>query len=671
MKLSLKSIRMSNFKGIREFAADLSGDEVFIVGDNETGKTSVFDGLLWLRCDRDSRGFKGAEAAKTTKGTDYEHNLEHEVEAVFEVDGNLLGSFPAREIKLKKTLREKWTKPRGKSEAIFDGNTTLYWIDDVPQQAGQFKSFMDDLIPEQLFNILCDPHYFSTELEWRDRLKMLVDMSGGISEAEVAGTDIDLQKMLERKGTRTLDDYRSLLNSQIRLLCKEIDEIPVRIAELSKSLPQSEDWQAIEHQISETEADLAALESREQNAAEAVKPILALRVKLEGLRQAKADTMAKMAAQANTDRTEKTLRLQALIRNKRSFEDQLNGISGDVERIPREIARLEADNKKLRELILMLEQNRREIQLAEFQEPKDQSNYECPTCHQSLPAEDIEIKISNMRKTYEFNRKRELDQLEGKRDRANEEGKANKAKINRLQEQLDELSLADASLTSDLIDIGQEIKTLQGDIESSANHLPSEFANDPHVIAFDGQISSIEEQLARPVEDISQQIRAEKAELRKIIDGYKSILYTRETTKKTRARIAELESTLVSKSSEKTLLEGDIFQMDQFVIERTRKLEGRINVMFDSVGFKLFKEQINGGIDECCEAVIGNTTFKKANTAGQINAGLDIINAISLHRDIHVPVFVDRRESVTNVKPVNTQVIYLQVKEGSPITVIK
>lgn len=671
MRIKLKNIRLSKFKGIRLFDGDMNADTVTIAGDNETGKTSVFDAWLWLLFDRDSRGFKGADAAKTTNGTGYEHNLEHEVEAVILADGDQSGSFPEREIKLKKQLREKWTKPRGKAEAIFDGNTTMYWVDDVPYQAGQYKGFIDGLINEQLFNILCDPHYFSVDLDWKDRLKMLLDMAGNLTDEDVAGGDPDLAGLLSRKGARKLDDYKIMIQSQIRNLNKEIDEIPIRIAELSKSLPQSEDWAGVEAQLKDAETELAKLESQEQSAAEAIKPLLELRMKLESLRQSKNDLMARLAEKANADRNQESSRLQALTRQRQTY---VNGIADREAGIPllaKDIDRLEASNDELRQHISLIEQQRRELAMAGFQEPSDPSNYECPTCHQRLPDDDIEIKIRQMGETYEFNRQREINQLIAQRDRMAEEGKANKAKIERTKEIMAEAQTSNDIDRADLAEIDDEITRVQNMLAMTSLRMPAEFAHDPEVEELTNQILLIEAQLARPVEDLTAQIRAEKAELRKVIDGYRTILYARETAQKTRERIAELEVSHKAKANEKTILEGDIYLIERFVVERTRKLEGRINDMFNDVGFKLFKEQINGGIAECCDAVVGRTTFQKANTAGQINAGLDIINAISKHTDIHVPVFIDRRESVTAVRSIDTQAIYLQVSKNQPITILK
>jgi hypothetical protein len=48
----------------------------------------------------------------------------------------------------------------------------------------------------------------------------------------------------------------------------------------------------------------------------------------------------------------------------------------------------------------------------------------------------------------------------------------------------------------------------------------------------------------------------------------------------------------------------------------------------------MFEVQQNGGVNECCEALINGVPFSIANTASQINAGIDIINELSAYYQI-------------------------------------
>jgi hypothetical protein len=56
--------------------------------------------------------------------------------------------------------------------------------------------------------------------------------------------------------------------------------------------------------------------------------------------------------------------------------------------------------------------------------------------------------------------------------------------------------------------------------------------------------------------------------------------------------------------------------------------------------------------------------YSNANNAARINAGLEIINALSAHWKVSVPVFVDNAESVTRLQDISGQLIRLVVSEA-------
>ncbi|WP_231701779.1 hypothetical protein [Crassaminicella thermophila] len=92
-------------------------------------------------------------------------------------------------------------------------------------------------------------------------------------------------------------------------------------------------------------------------------------------------------------------------------------------------------------------------------------------------------------------------------------------------------------------------------------------------------------------------------------------------------------------------------------------MESSINAKFKYVSFKLFDTQVNGGLVETCEALIDGVPFSNANTAAQINAGLDIINALSEYYDVQAPIFIDNRESVNQLIDCNSQIVNLIVSK--------
>jgi recombinational DNA repair ATPase RecF len=140
IKLSLK-----NFKGTRAFVLDARGGNVTVYGDNATGKTTLFDAFTWLLFDKDSQGRKDFEIKTLDASGQPMHGLEHEVEAVLQVDG--------KTVTLRKVYKEKWTKKRGSAQAEFTGHTTDYFVDGVPVKKAEYDARIASICDETVFKL--------------------------------------------------------------------------------------------------------------------------------------------------------------------------------------------------------------------------------------------------------------------------------------------------------------------------------------------------------------------------------------------------------------------------------------------------------------------------------------------------------------------------------------
>ncbi len=92
-------------------------------------------------------------------------------------------------------------------------------------------------------------------------------------------------------------------------------------------------------------------------------------------------------------------------------------------------------------------------------------------------------------------------------------------------------------------------------------------------------------------------------------------------------------------------------------------MEDGINSHFRIARFRLFREQANGGIEDRCDVVYDGVPYLGLNNGMKINVGIDIINALSRHYGVTVPLFVDNAEGVTQLETCDAQVIRLVVSE--------
>ena len=149
-------------------------------------------------------------------------------------------------------------------------------------------------------------------------------------------------------------------------------------------------------------------------------------------------------------------------------------------------------------------------------------------------------------------------------------------------------------------------------------------------------------------------------ELQKEVSEIRVKLSDKERIEAAENRIKELESQYQTQQAEIAMLEGELDQIADMKHAYIDKVESTINSMFSIVKFKMYEQQINGGEAETCEALVDGVPYStNLNTAARINAGIDIINAISKHNDVYAPIFIDNRESITSLIDTEAQVINL------------
>ena len=113
------------------------------------------------------------------------------------------------------------------------------------------------------------------------------------------------------------------------------------------------------------------------------------------------------------------------------------------------------------------------------------------------------------------------------------------------------------------------------------------------------------------------------------------------------------------------------FLIDEFIKFKVKLLSEEINNHFKYAKFKLFEEQINGGIAECCEVTYKGVSYSDLNNASRINIGLDIINTLCKLNDKFAPVIADNMESVNNPFRIKSQFIALRVSNNKELMVEK
>jgi glycine cleavage system H lipoate-binding protein len=133
--------------------------------------------------------------------------------------------------------------------------------------------------------------------------------------------------------------------------------------------------------------------------------------------------------------------------------------------------------------------------------------------------------------------------------------------------------------------------------------------------------------------------------------------------------IAELEAKGKDLAQQIADVEREEYIITQFTRAKIDECEKRINGLFQHVTFKLFDYTLDGNEFECCIPLVNGVPFDVANTAGRVNAGLDIINALVKFYGISAPIFIDNRESTNNIIDTQSQIINLVVTNDKELII--
>lgn len=633
MEIKINRLTLENFKCHRLLNLQLEGQSVSVYGDNATGKTSIYDALTWLLFGKDSQGNgeKNIDIKPlNSSGEVKDHQAITSVEAELQADGET--------VTLRRTYREVWATRRGTGEPVYEGNTSDYFVDGVPQKKNIFDARVRELVPEDLFRMLTSVSYFAAGMKWQDRRAVLFDMTGTLTDKEIMAGEPQFATLLESLGKLSLADYKAKLLSQKKGLTGVRDDAPTRINECMKILDGMQ-WldfagaRQEEQELSETMEVLhGRLAAMNQNGALAER-----RLKLDHARFAR-----ERLAGENRD-------------YRRSQESPQNRVSDLEERIERErkAAEREADVLDM----LKGDIRSREEEIQRNREVYADVNGEafsggsCPTCGQKLPFDQLR------EATRRFEEKKQerlaaiiLEADHQKRKKEDSAGKAERIAAG-LEDRKARIRELEAELSS--------VRGQAAEVRDMPGYREQREQADREIAALEKEVGNLEADGRTARDNVYQELEVVKTKLRKV----RQTIAQEAVKEQTLARIEELKADARNASEALERIENMLYLMEEFTRYKANRVESSVNDLFRLATFRLFREQNNGGLEERCDAQHDGVPFMGLNNGMKVNVGIDIINTLSRHYGTHVPLFIDNAEAVTRLEPCNAQVIRLVVSE--------
>lgn len=673
MRITIKEMIVRNFKGISNFELVAKGNNLDVRGDNGTGKTSLYDAFLWCLFGKNSQD--QSDTKFDWKPLDQDGNERHRLETFVNVEFDIDGVAKV----FSRTITEKWTKKRGSIVDTFDGHTTAYHIDGLKVTQKDYKAAIEELGGEALFQMLTKVNYFAEVMKADDRRKILLEMAGDVSDSDVIASNKELAKLPDILDGKSVEERTALVKQAMKQVNKDIKELPGRIDEAQRSLPDIEELD--KQELSTRKLSLQADLSRAQDELSAAKTnqlgaeLKAQRAELKA-KFAEAERLyaldeAKKSADALALEQDKLNRMRessaAVESERHEAMSNLRKAKDGRESAENELRKLEKWNEDARAEFEKLQSET----FPEFNEHR----LTCPVCGQNYGEEKMaEIKAKYEREKSGFNEMKS-DKLKDIRS----QGKKNAAEIKLLKSDIEEGSDYIKELELKIKELDSLLEVKAKDISEQANRIKDltkeapTFRTTPEAKALieegeeiNAKLESLDRDQAAVVLEIEAKVGAILAEINEVND----LLYRFELHAKQQERVDELiakEQSLGLKFGE---LEQQLMVLEEYVRTKVSLLTDTINSQFRIVKFKLFDTAINGGLIECCEPTVGGANYSTGlNNAARINAGLDIINALMNHYDLHLPLFVDNAESVNELIEVDTQVITLSVSQDKKLTV--
>lgn len=642
--MKLIRLELKNFQGIKELTLEPDGQNIAVYGENGTGKTTIVNAFQWLLFDRNAEGRTDFEIKTLDKdGNVLHHGIDYSVEATLALD-------KGRKITLKKVYAEKWTKQRGSATKTFTGHTVHHWVDGVPVNKTEYTKTIGELVNEDIFKLLTNPLYFNTQLHWEKRRQILLEICGDITDADVIASNKELAELNDILGDKSMDGYKRIIAARRAEINRELAQIPVRISEVQHGLPDVSQIQ--EDKLEEDIAELRRQgKTKEQEKAQ-VQSGGGSAEKTKQLREVEAEII-RVTGEHRRDHDSQTSEFRNKLYAVRSARMNLES---DIRAIERKQNDASSEVKTVSAKIESLRQQWHQINQRTFEFSEEDT---CPTCKQMLPRAQVEAARETALSSFNQTKAKQLDSV-------NADGKRFRTKLEELDKQNADLAKELEQAQQTLADIRREEATLEEQVKVSEAGLAPITDNQEY-----NRLVNQKQQLEADIKELETSNQEAVSEIQKEIDDLNSSIAALERSiaqveqyKRGQLRINQLAAEEKDLAKEFEKLEHELYLTEEFTRAKVRLMDQKINARFKMARFKMFKEQVNGGLADCCEVTYEGVPYATSlNNAARINVGLDIINTLSEHYGFAAPIFIDNAESVTDLIETTGQQIRLVVSK--------
>ena len=650
-QVTLKSLTLCNFKGEKERTTKFNPDVTTISGGNGLGKSRHFDAFIWLLFGKDSQDRKDYEIKTRIDGKEL-HNVECSVSGVIAVDGE--------DITLKRAFVEDWVKPRGQVERVFKGNHTECWWNETPVNVGEYAKRIEAIIDSSVFKMITNPAFFAN-MSWKLQREQLFQLAGTVTDAEIASMRPEFAILLDKVSGKSLSDFKAEISARKKRLKDELAQVQPRIDQTYKMMPENEDFNAIEVKIQVIDEEIKDIDKAISDATTAIRKEYEAEQEKQKAANALKSACQQIVFKAKQEAQEAAFEANA---RRRELESNIKAKERDLATTKRELSSSQKEQERLEKEIEKLRSEQDALRNRWFEESGKvyEGETTCPHCKQELPVSMVE----QARDVF----------MKAQADKCNEitaKGKGIGERINELENGMEDVKTDIETSNVNVVSIQAAIDALKAEFASlplvdAAAVVPESI---PEWVEKQAKIKEIEATIKTEQESFTDTSKAQerKSELNKTRDELKKRLADRDIIKRYEDEIKDLEERGKDIAQQIADAEKEEYTVCQFTKTKIDECESRINGMFKHVSFRLFDYTLENNAVETCIPLIDGVPYPSANTAGQLNAGLDIINTLCKFYGVCAPIFIDNRESVNDIIETESQIINLVVTKDNFLTI--
>ena len=657
-RIELKRMRLENYKsfssalpGRRGFSCEF-GARTKVSGRNREGKSTIRDAWFDILTGKMADGSQPDSIRPHDENGAEINKIDVIREVEIEVDGE--------PVTIEKRTVQKWRKPRGQSEEVFDGNVTTYSIDGFDIKQKQFTEWQESIADPDVL-LMCSnarPFLNTVQKSTAEARKILERMSGFKVE-EFISQNPEYAHIEEITKGHAIEDALKQLRKNLNEQKKAADTVRTQLSYEKSREPENGKLEIakLQKSVDEYNKQVAKLDEQEKALNDVAaaydrksKDILDLKFEQsEIVRKANEGLLSKRREIEND--------IFLLTQDKRSAENNLRLAEMDFRHANAGIERYSAELKKAQED--WKEYSAREYPLENLEalknEKLDEDSLVCPTCGQDLPREQAD-KIRT-----------DFEQKKAKRIKGEEDARATfyEVKGRKLASIAEDGNLAAGGLRASkkareeaerkISEIRKSISSIDAGIalkELELSKLPKEvdLDGDAEYFMISNQIEGLESILKSM--DNGSSARAEITEKRNA--------YIRESAKLAaeinkiqsdkadhERRVEELEEKLKAEGQKCADIEKNIDTLLNFSIEKNKALADKINPYFGHFQFCFLDYTIEGNPIETLKLVCDGTDyFGGLNGGDQRLVEIDLCRGLQEMNGLCLPIWVDEANTI-------------------------